>query len=392
MARRIVIGDLRVQEVRRPDGRVEHTIMHSGSGVHAMADGFLRTLGGGTERTYAHLLVDHLRWLEVNGLACELVELTDLRRYMGAVGAIHAAPLGSPWRQEKGPYGAGTLKTAAACLKGFYKFQASRSVNIELGRALDQHRLPSRQDKNRALLGHLTTEMSANPISPKRVPRRRTTKLPPEGALEAMLESAASSRDRLIVTWLAHGGFRVGELCSLRLSDLHLRERAQCGEARQAHVHICHRENNTNRARVKIKRDWRMLNESVTGGTVRLVSPAMIHAYFEYIRTEYPAVADHDMLLVQSGGLRAGDPLSTTGVRAMVERTRKRAGLSHFTPHAFRHQFATDVLDAADGNAVIARDAGGWASATTVEEIYAHTSPEDPTFLAALNQVWGVKR
>ena len=34
-------------------------------------------------------------------------------------------------------------------------------------------------------------------------------------------------------------------------------------------------------------------------------------------------------------------------------------------PHAFRHTFASAVLDAADGNTLIARDAGGWASATT---------------------------
>lgn len=40
----------------------------------------------------------------------------------------------------------------------------------------------------------------------------------------------------------------------------------------------------------------------------------------------------------------------------------------------FRHQFGSAVLDAADGNAMIARDAGCWASAQTVEEVYGHTS------------------
>lgn len=68
-----------------------------------------------------------------------------------------------------------------------------------------------------------------------------------------MVESLASARDRLVVTWLADGGFRVGELCGLHLADLHLREGAACGECRSAHVHICHREANPNRARVKVK-------------------------------------------------------------------------------------------------------------------------------------------
>ena len=46
-------------------------------------------------------------------------------------------------------------------------------------------------------------------------------------------------------------------------------------------------------------------------------------------------------------------------------------------------------LDASGGNLLIARDAGGWASATIVEEIYAHVDMHDPAFDAALRAVWG---
>jgi hypothetical protein len=46
------------------------------------------------------------------------------------------------------------------------------------------------------------------------------------------------------------------------------------------------------------------------------------------------------------------------------------------------------VLDASGGNAVIAREAGGWASAATVEEIYGHPDVHDPRFSAALETVW----
>ncbi|MEE6259102.1 hypothetical protein [Plantactinospora sonchi] len=47
------------------------------------------------------------------------------------------------------------------------------------------------------------------------------------------------------------------------------------------------------------------------------------------------------------------------------------------------------VLDAADGNLLIARDAGGWASAATVNEVYGHVDIHDPAFDAALRTVWG---
>lgn len=54
-----------------------------------------------------------------------------------------------------------------------------------------------------------------------------------------------------------------------------------------------------------------------------------------------------------------------------------------------RHTFATAVLDASNGNLVVARDAGGWASVETVDEIYAHVDIHDPVFDAALRTVWG---
>ena len=42
------------------------------------------------------------------------------------------------------------------------------------------------------------------------------------------------------------------------------------------------------------------------------------------------------------------------------------------------------VLDAAGGNTVIARDAGGWASATMVDEVYGHADEACSAWLAFL--------
>ena len=180
----------------------------------------------------------------------------------------------------------------------------------------------------------------------------------------------------------------MGELCGLHLVDLHLREAAGCGECRSPHVHICHREVNPNRARVKTKADWLVDGGIVRGGLVRRASPAMIHTYFEYMTTEYPPDARHGMLLVQLHGPNAGEPWATAGVRGMLRRAGIREGMGRIRPHEWRHAFATNVLDAAGGNALIARDAGGWASATTVEQVYGHADVHDPVFAAALARVW----
>jgi integrase len=387
MAGRPVIGEIRVQEVVRGDGRRAYTIVLPGGGVYEMPDRFLRRCQGGTDRTYAYLLVDHLRWLESEGLAPETVTFPDLERYMAAMGAEYSGPFGRQWRTGKRPFSQSSLSTAAACLKGFYVFQGSQGAGREVAEVFKVSRLPSRVDRRRLFLGHVVTTMPANPLAPKRS-RRRHPKMPPEGARERLVETLSSARDRMTVTWLADGGFRVGEFCGLHLVDLHLREAAGCGECRSPHVHICHRETNPNRARAKTKPDWRLQDGIVHGGLIRRASPAMIHTYFEYMTTEYPPEAGHGMLLVQRHGPHSGEPWAPAGVRGMLRRAGIREEMGRILPHQWRHRFATNVLDAAGGNAIIARDAGGWASATTVEQVYGHADVHDPVFAAALAHVW----
>jgi len=72
----------------------------------------------------------------------------------------------------------------------------------------------------------------------------------------------------------------------------------------------------------------------------------------------------------------------------MLRRAGVRLELGRVNPHSFRHAFASGVLDASGGNTVIARDAGGWASAATVDQTYGHVDIHDPAFSAALTAVW----
>ena len=95
------------------------------------------------------------------------------------------------------------------------------------------------------------------------------------------------------------------------------------------------------------------------------------------------------MLLVQLHGYDTGQPWARAAARRMLARAGTRAGLGVIKPHAFRHSFTSAVLDASQGNLLIARDAGGWASAAMVDEIYGHVNVHDPTFDAALRKVWG---
>jgi integrase len=326
--------------------------------------------------------------LQFEGLTPETVTLRDLQRYMGAVGAEYRGPFGSPWRTDKRPYGQATLETAAACLKALYVYQGSKGIQGDLAKELKQTRLPTNADRRRSFLGHNANRMPSNPLTPAKAVRRRHPKLPPEDARSRLTTTLSTARDRMVLTWLADGGFRIGELCGLHLVDLHLREDAGCGQCRSRHVHICHRETNPNRARAKTKHPWTIEGGVVQGGLIRRASPAMVHTYFEYITSEYPRGVEHGMVLVQLRGTNCGQPLSPAALRGMLARASARADLTKVRPHSFRHQFATDVLEASGGNSIIARDAGGWASATTVEQVYGHADAHDPHFAAALEHVW----
>jgi hypothetical protein len=216
MARRVVIGELRVQRIDGDGGRRSWTIVWPDAREHSDADRFLRTHdGSGTQRTYAYLLVDHLRWLDRECLALDRVGLRDLQRYMGLLGAEVRMPLGQPWREGKRPYGPAALSITASCLKGFYLHQAALGVNPELGKSLSQTRLPSRLDRRRTFLGHTTTSLPANPLAPHG-PRRRHPKMLPDGARDKLLTAVNSARDRLVVTWLSDGGLfsRVQSPCA----------------------------------------------------------------------------------------------------------------------------------------------------------------------------------
>src|SRR5216683_2030191 len=76
VARQVVVGDLRVQQIQRKDGRRSWTIVWPEGTEHPAADRFLREHDGSdTQRTYAYLLVDHLRWLERECLGFDSLEL-----------------------------------------------------------------------------------------------------------------------------------------------------------------------------------------------------------------------------------------------------------------------------------------------------------------------------
>ena len=132
--------DIRVQLVNHRGGQRSYLVLDVASGsVHSRADKFLSSFGEGTQRTYAYHLVDHLRWLAVNGYREDSIRIQDLMRYLALCGTQHYGPMGTPWRAS--PLGESAQAVRATCLKNYYlDVTARENVNADLRTALSTRR------------------------------------------------------------------------------------------------------------------------------------------------------------------------------------------------------------------------------------------------------------
>jgi integrase/recombinase XerD len=159
-------------------------------------------------------------------------------------------------------------------------------------------------------------------------------------------------RDQLLLTVLAEAGLRIGEVLGLRHEDI---------DAASRQVAVVPRVN-ANRARAK-------------GGSRRVPVPArLIRLYSDYLHEEYGDL-DCDYVFVNLWSGRRARPLTYRSVYDLVVRLRGRTGVG-FSPHTFRHTYATELLRRGVAVEVVAKLLGH-ASMATTSDTYAHLKVED---------------
>jgi integrase len=116
----------------------------------------------------------------------------------------------------------------------------------------------------------------------------------------------------------------------------------------------------------------------------------MVSTLYAYLLDEYRAVqhpVDHEQVLVHIMGHTPGAALTTGGVRKMLRRACRRAGLhARITPHAFRHKAAAALYEASDFNAEMVAQEFGWASADMVTQLYGKSANRQA--MKHLQQAW----
>lgn len=349
-------GDImRVQLVIMPSGVNSATLLNQGTAVEPVEQ-FLAHLTAierspNTVRAYAHDLRDFFTYLHSRGLDWTLVTLEDLGKFVAWLRLPRSSRSKEvillPW--VDGSISASTVNRKLSALASFYEFHHRNGSAV--GDLLTRWRPGGRGGSWKPFLAHLGSRPERHQVlglkADKRVPRELSSK-----EITALIGECDHLRDKFLLTLLWRTGMRIGEVLGLRHEDIN---------ARRCEVTIRQRQN-VNGARVK---SW---SRQIP------VPPSLIRLYSDYLHNEYGDL-DCDYVFVNLWGKPLYQPMSYASVDRLARRLRDRLNIE-FTPHYFRHSYATSLLRCNVAPEIVQKLLGH-ASITTTIDTYSHLDIED---------------
>ena len=349
-----------VQRVVMPFGDPESwTVVGADASAVEPVEAFLAHLhaverSANTVRAYAHDLRDWFTFCARSGLVWSNVRLEDVGRFVAWLRLapesrnatnVVALPSVTPVGCSEA-----TVNRKLSAVSAFYEFHQRHGVN--LGDLLvTWQRRGSGGGSWRPLLEHLGSRSERT----RRIRLRADKRLPStldEQQVATVLGSCERLRDRLLFTLLAETGLRIGEALGLRHEDI---------DAAGCVVSVVGR-NNANGARAK------------SGSRQVPVPGRVIRLYCDYLHTEYGDL-DSDYVFVNLWADPVGAPMTYRSVYDLVLRLRARSGIL-FSPHVFRHTYATSLLRRGVAVEVVSKLLGH-ASIATTGDAYSHLSVQD---------------
>lgn len=304
-----------------------------------------------TVRAYAHDLRDFFSYLQIRDLDWTEVRLEDLGRFVAWLRLPIEARTGRvaslPW--VEGALSASTVNRKLSALASFYEFHARHGVDV--AKLLTRWRPGRRGGSWRPFLAHLGARPERRQVIGLRRERQTPRELRP-AEMRTLIESCDRLRDRFLLSLLAGSGLRVGEALGLRHEDI---------DARRCEIAVRQRFN-ANGARAKT---W---SRDVP------VDASLIRLYSDYLHDEYGPL-DCDYVFVNLWGEPVGEPMTYASVYRLVRRLRASTGID-FTPHLFRHSYATSLLRRGVAPEVVQK-LMGHASISTTIDTYSHLGAED---------------
>jgi len=250
--------------------------------------------------------------------------------------------------------GASTVNRKLAAVASFYRFHARHEVKA--GEVLRAMQVPGRGYAGtafRPFLHHVTAKTPQPRLAVKVTAPRSLPRVLSVTEVQAVLDACGHLRDRLLLGMLLDTGIRIGEALGMRHEDIDI---GGCL------VHVVPRDN-ANGARAK-------------GGRGRGIpaSAPLMRLYADYLNREYRAI-DSDYVFVNLWAAPVGRPLTYPAAYDLVTRLRAVTGIA-FSPHWFRHTYATWLLRRGAGMETV-KELLGHASVATTIDAYGHLTVED---------------
>jgi len=360
---------MRAFPVRMPSGVQYWTVIDSDLRVVPVADAYLRHVRFGrdaadsTTKAYAGAVVLYLSWCAATGqdwrvAAGRLPSFVLWLRYAPSTSApaVGGVAVRGPRR----------INCVLAGTRGFLAFAVDRGdapphVLGQLYELTDSRDLPA---EARGEDGAWRLRLRARHRVP--VVKERVDRVSDEDA-GALLKACCSARDRLLVMLLGRAGLRRGEAVGLRREDVHFAvDSSAVGcEFPGSHLHVVRRQN--------LNGAWAKSRRSRVVPVDRLV----VQAHDQYVaeRSRQTAAMDSDFLFVNLFRAPLGAPMKLGAVNDLLAAASQRAGLDHVVrPHALRHSFASNVMDAG-GTIDEVQQLLGHASISS-SQVYLHPAPQ----------------
>jgi integrase/recombinase XerD len=352
---------VRVQRVVMPWDAVSWTVLGDDGVPVGPVDRFLAFLSSAerspnTVKSYAHDLKDWFCYLSGRDLAWDEVTLEDVGSF---VAWLRLPPQGRDGTVAvltalAHHCGASTVNRKLAAVASFYRFHARHGVKA--GGVLRVMQAPGRGYAGtafRPFLHHVTGKNPQPRLAVKVTAARPLPRVLTAAEAQAVLDACGRLRDRLLLGMLLDTGVRIGEALGMRHEDIDI---GGCL------VRVVARDN-ANGARAK-------------GGRGREVpaSAPLMRLYADYLNREYRAV-DSDYVFVNLWAAPAGRPMTYPAAYDLVTRLRAATGIA-FSPHWFRHTYATWLLRRGAGMETV-KELLGHASVATTIDAYGHLTVED---------------
>jgi site-specific recombinase XerD len=333
-----------------PAGEESWTVLNPAHDVVGPVDRYLAHLTAVerspmTVRSYAFDLRDFFQFLDRTGVEWTRVQLEDLGRFVSWLRLPPAQRAGSitQLRQSADHCSASTINRKLSAIGSFYQFHQRHGVDCDFLWSL---RKGGSTRSWRPFLAHL----GGGPRQRREIKLKATKRIPrvlTSGQVADIVDACDHLRDRFLISLLAGTGMRIGEALGLRHEDIDTAGRVVQVQPRR----------NANRARAK------------SGARDVPVTPGLLRMFADYLFNEYGAL-DCDYVFVNLWADPVGAPMSYANVIDLVARLRTRTGIS-FTPHLFRHTYATELLNR-DVPSEVVQKLLGHASVSTTIDTYSH--------------------